>query len=264
MGNHMNDSSSDQEGIRLTDFVNPRLFLETKLEKEVRFLKGYAIAATILCSVFVVSAFTTQSSKESFDEITAKRIKLVDSAGKIRVRLGADLGKGSLAGLLFYNEDGTEASGLAYNGKRDKDGKIDAGSLLTMDQFKGDQIVVLDYEHIGDRKRYGLTINDRPDVISAQVNEIIRELGQALRQADQAGKSSAEMDALRREYLSRIPARDIVARRLFAGRDVEGASLVTLSDPDGKPRLRLKVDKSGQASIVFLDPTGRIVKTLKP
>jgi hypothetical protein len=45
-----------------------------------------------------------------------------------------------------------------------------------------------------------------------------------------------------------------VARRLFAGRDKEGTSLVTLSDADGKPRLRLQVDKAGTASS-FLRPT---------
>lgn len=232
--------------------------METKLEKEVRFLKAYAVVATLLGAVFVLTAFTLQSGKQSFEEITANRINIVDSTGKIRVRLGGDLG--NRAGILFYNDEGTESGGLLYSGKRDKDGKIDAFSLLTMDQFKSDQIVVLDYDHTGDRKRYGLTINDRPDVMSAQADEIIRELGQALKQAERSGKSSAEMAALRREYLSRIPAREIVARRLFAGRDVEGASLVTLSDQDGKPRLRLKVDKLGQASIVFLDSLGKAVR----
>lgn len=117
---------------------------------------------------------------------------------------------------------------------------------------------------MGTRSDTELTINDRPDVLSRQADEIISALGKALQQAQRSGKSTAEMDAIRRDYLSRIPAREIVARRLFAGRDVEGASLVTLSDPDGKPRLRLKVDSGGQASIVFLDPTGRVVKTIKP
>lgn len=234
----------------------------TGIKKSLRFLKVYALLMTVLFIVMAFSGFTQSALRQNFDEITAKQIILTDSNGKIRVRLGGDLGK--RGGILFYNDEETEAGGLLYSGKRDKDGKIDAFSLLTMDQFKSDQIVVLAYDHNGDRKRYGLTINDRPDVMSAQADEIIRELGKALRQAEQSGKSSAEMDALRREYLSRIPARDIVARRLFAGRDVEGASLVTLSDPDGKPRLRLQVDKLGQASISFLEPSGRAVRTIKP
>jgi hypothetical protein len=232
------------------------------IKKSVRLIKAYALFITGLFIVICFSGFTQSAQKQNFDELTAKRINMVDSTGKIRVRLGGDLG--NRAGILFYNEEGTESGALVYGGKRDKDGKIDAFSLLTMDQFKSDQIVVLDYDHTGDRKRYGLTINDRPDVMSAQADEIIRALGRALKQAEQSGKSSAEMDALRREYLSRVPAREIVARRLFAGRDVEGSSLLTLSDPDGKPRLRLKVDKLGQASMVFLDQSGKVVRTIKP
>ena len=234
------------------------------IKRSLRLLKTYAIVMTLFLLLLVTAGFIQSGAKQDFDEITTKRIRIVDPAGKLRVILGSNPENIHRVGLLFYNEEGSESGGLLYSGKRDKEGKIDAFSLLTMDQFKSDQIVVLDYDQTGDRKRYGLTINDRPDVMSAQANEIIRELGQALKQADQAGRSTAEMDALRREYLSRIPAREIVARRLFAGRDVEGSSLVTLSDPDGKPRLRLEVDKSGQPSIVFLDQFGKPVRTIKP
>lgn len=230
------------------------------IKKSLRLIKAYALLMTALFMVICFSGFAQSGPKQNSEEITVNRIKIVDSAGKIRVILGGDLKNANLAGLLFMNEEGTEAGGLLYNGKRDKDGKIDAGSLLTMDQFKNDQIVALEYDHIGDQKRQGLTISDRPDTMSAKAEELLRALGPAL----QSARSEAERQAIRRDYLSRIPARDIVARRLFAGRDVEGASLVTLSDPDGKPRLRLKVDGLGQASITFLDPSGKAVRTIKP
>ena len=234
--------------------------METKLETEVRFLKVYAVVATLICGVFVLAAFTLQNGKQTFEEITAKRLLIVDSNGKGRVLLASDYKKDNSAGLFFFNQEGTESGGYFYNAKRDKDGKIDAYALLTMDQFKSDQVVALEYDHLGDQKRQGLTINDRPDVMSPQAKKLEEDLRQALNSA----KSEAEAQALRKDYLSRIPAREFVARRLFAGRDVEGASLVTLSDPDGKPRLRLKVDKLGQASIVFLDSSGRTVRTIKP
>jgi len=259
--------------------------METKLEKDVRFLKIYALVATLFCAVFFLTAFTLKSGEQKFEEITTSRIKFVDSAGKeqakigaqsgkdstpgllfydsagkARVRIGADIGSGSAAGLVFYNEEGTESGALKYSAKRDKDGKIDAYSLFTMDQFKSDQIVFLEYDHAGDKKRQGLVISDRPDTMSPQAEKLINDLGVALRSA----KSETEAQALRREYLSKLPAREIVARRLFAGRDVEGASQVTLSDPDGKPRLQLKVDSLGKASITFLDTSGRVVRTIKP
>jgi hypothetical protein len=117
--------------------------METKLEKEVRFLKAYAVVATLLGAVFVLTAFTLQSGKQNFEEITANRIKIVDPAGKVRAILGNNLENVNRFGLLFYNEEGWESGALVYSGKRDKEGKIDAFSLLTMDQFKSDQIVVL-------------------------------------------------------------------------------------------------------------------------
>ena len=54
------------------------------------------------------------------------------------------------------------------------------------------------------------------------------------------------------------------ARRVFVGRDFDGQSLVTLSDRDGRPRLRLQVDTAGNPSIVFLDEQGRTVKSITP
>jgi len=234
--------------------------METKLEKDVRFLKVYATVATLVCAVFFLSAFAVQSKKQEFEEITAKQIKIVDSNGKFRVLMGAGLKGNNSAGLLFFNEEGHENGALFYNGTRDKDGKIDAGARFTMDQFKSDQIVVLEYDHIGNQKRQGLVISDRPDALSPQAEKLLNDLRLALESA----KTEAERQALRRDYLSRIPAREIVARRLFAGRDVEGSSVVTLSDTDGKPRLQLKVDSLGKASITFLDSTGRVVRTMKP
>ena len=65
-------------------------------------------------------------------------------------------------------------------------------------------------------------------------------------------------------HLSRIPQQEFVSRRLFVGRSWNRASLVTLSDPNGKPRLRLEVDSLGAASISFLDEEGEVVRTIEP
>lgn len=230
------------------------------IRKSLRLLKMYGLLMTVLFAVMVFTGLTQSAQKQNFEEITANRIKIVDSKGKFRVLMGADLKGNNSAGVLFFNEDGTENGALFYNGKRDQEGKIDAGARFTIDQFKSDQIVVLEYDHVGDQKRQGLVISDRPDTLSPQAEELLT----ALRHALESAKSEAERQSIRRDYLSRIPAREIVARRLFAGRDVEGSSVVTLSDPDGKPRLQLQVDKLGKASITFLDPSGRSIRTIKP
>jgi hypothetical protein len=234
--------------------------MATKLENEVCVLRVYAVVITLLGAVFVLTAFTLQGRKENFEEITAKRFLVVDSNGKGRVLLAADYKKDNSAGVFFFNAEGTESGALFYKGERDKDGKIDAYSLLTMDQFKSDEVIRIGYDHIGEQKLQGLTISDRPDILTPRAQELLNALAQAL----QSAKSPAEAESIRREYLSRIPAKEFVARRLFAGRDREGTSQVTLSDPDGKPRLQLKVDSLGNASITFLDSSGRAVRTIKP
>ena len=232
----------------------------TALNDMLRTVKLYAFTVTVLLVMTVFSGFRQSSGKPNADSITAREIILVDSTGKGRIRISGDLKRGGLAGLIFYNEDGTEAGALAYRGKRNKDGSVAAGSLLTMDQFKDDQIVVLDYYHNGDQKRNGLTISDRPDELSTHAKRLLDTLRLEL----QAAGSAAEAQSIRRKYLSHLPAREIVARRLFAGRDTAGSSVVVLSDQDGKPRLRLEVDKLGEASIVFLDSAGMPVHAIKP
>jgi hypothetical protein len=230
----------------------------TTVNDTLRIVKLYAFATVVVFLITVVSGFAR--SKPDFNSITAREIILVDSTGKGRIRISGDLKRGGLAGLIFYNEDGTEAGALAYRGTRRKDGSITAGSLLTMDQFKDDQIVVLDYYHDGDQKRQGLTVSDRPNQLSVQAKELLDTLRREL----QAARSAAEAQTIRRKYLAHLPARELVARRLFAGRDTAGSSVVTLSDQDGKPRLRLQVNKLGDASIVFLDSAGLPVRTIKP
>lgn len=211
----------------------------------MRSLRGYS--AVTLVSVLVVSAaaFTAGRRTAEFDEITVKKITVVDEQGRTRVLLAGGYGprRADLAGLLFVNQEGVEAGGLVYTGKRDSAGAIDAGAILTFDQD-------------GERKRQGLTIQDRPDSLSDRLKEAYR--------AVESATSKEERDSLVEHYFSRIPRREIAARRLFVGRSWNQSSLVTLSDRDGRARLRLEVDSLGAASIQFLDDAGDVVRTITP
>jgi hypothetical protein len=50
--------------------------------------------------------------------------------------------------------------------------------------------------------------------------------------------------------------------RLYAGRGRSGSSLVELADAQGKTRLRLEVDSSGEARIEFLDASGKVTRRI--
>jgi hypothetical protein len=259
--------------------------METAVERRVRVLTAWVAGSTLLSAALLLSAFAQRGGQQVADEITVNRIRFVDSAGverarigvqsergsapgllfydttgKARVRVGAAIGKGAFAGVVFYNEDQTEAGVVMHNGRRDQDGSIRASSVVTMDQFRSDEVVRLAYSQQGNQKRQALIVNDRPDVLNPRAQELLDELARAL----QSARTPAEAQKLRDDFAAKVPARDWVARRLFAGRDVDGASQVTLSDPDGRPRLRLRVDSLGQASIAFLDTAGRTVRIFTP
>ncbi len=218
----------------------------------------YAAGSTALLLLIAVSAFSAGRRTAEFDEITVHKINVVDSEGRTRVLLAGGYAprRPDLAGLLFINQEGVEAGGLVYKGTRDSVDGVRAGAILTFDQFDNDQIVALSYDQSGEQKRQGLTIQDRPDTLSDRVKEAYRAI-------DGAG-SPEERDSLVQYHLSRIPQREFVSRRLFIGRSWNRASLVTLSDPDGKPRLRLEVDSLGAASITFLDEEGEAVRRIGP
>lgn len=54
------------------------------------------------------------------------------------------------------------------------------------------------------------------------------------------------------------------AQRAFVGRTVAGEVTVTLSDPQGRPRLRMGVDAAGTPRLDFLDPQGSVIYSLPP
>ncbi|MGH9897775.1 MAG: hypothetical protein ACRD63_01060 [Pyrinomonadaceae bacterium] len=57
--------------------------METKLEKEVRFLKIYVAVTTLFCVVFFLSAFVIQSKKQKFEEIDVERINIVEKEANL-------------------------------------------------------------------------------------------------------------------------------------------------------------------------------------
>lgn len=231
--------------------------MDIPLERQVRALWISVVVITLAwCSL---AAFQSRGQGTA-DEVRARRVLIVDSAGQGRLLMAADYKTDNSAGVYFFNQLGTEAGALAFNGKRGADGAVDAYAILTMDQFQSDEVVRLAFSQSGTQKRQGLTISDRPDSLTAEARRVLDSLALALR----AARSTEEARALRRTYLARVPGREIGASRLFVGRNVEGASLVTLSDRDGRPRLRLEVDSLGRASITFLDAAGREVRTITP
>ena len=149
------------------------------------------------------------------------------------------------AGILFYNDEGTENGGLIFDGKQGRDGKPHSSGSLTFDRYRQDQVVQLTANEDANDRSAGLVVNDHPD--AAMDFAAIERAGKLPRDAQAAALRAANV---------------ATTRRVFVGRTTDGASEVQLRDPTGKNRLVLKVDAAGQAMIVFLDPNGRALRTI--
>jgi hypothetical protein len=230
---------------------------------ELRFLRLNAVVTTCAIVVLISTGFARQS-KARFDTIDVERINVIEKNGQVRLvisnkaRSPAPMEKGvafgyqpgNRAGMIFYNEEGTEQGGITYTGQRDSAGNYMAVGSLTFDQYETDQTVALQYFDQNGRRRSGLAINDYPLGLSGLQFSKRYERAMALKD------SSARSDSMK--VLDDLSGK----QRLYAGRGRNGASLVSLSDPAGRVRLRLTVDTLGAAKIEFLSQTGEVVKTI--
>lgn len=233
------------------------------LKAELRFLRLHALVTTGAIVVLVSTGFAKQSSAK-FETIDVERINVIEKNGQVRLVIsnkarspapmerGQAFGyqPGNRAGMIFYNEEGTEQGGITYTGQRDSAGNYMAVGSLTFDQYETDQTVALQYFDQNGRRRSGLAINDYPLGLSGLQFSKRYERAEALKDSAARADSMKVLDALSGK------------QRLYAGRGRNGSSLVTLSDPSGRPRLRLSVDTLGTARIEFLSATGDVIKTI--
>jgi len=240
--------------------------METKIEKELRFLKAYAVASTLIFAVFVLTAFTVNDKKQKFGEIDVGRINLVEKDGTRRmiitnrerspdiIKKGKDTGMRTgyrSPGMFFYNSEGDEVGGLVFDGFIEK-GKPNASSGLFLDQFNQGQTVGLSYWESEGLRSAGLTVWDKPENMTSfaefQKREAIKKM------PDGAAKTEAEKK-LEEEAAS--PIRVFVGKR----RKAKDAG-VFLFDANGKPRIRMMVTAENKPKFEFLDENGKVTYSL--
>ncbi|HEY2067805.1 MAG TPA: hypothetical protein VGG84_17780, partial [Gemmatimonadaceae bacterium] len=140
--------------------------------------RAYMVTATVVIGALSLSAFAKASQKTRFGEIDVERINIVEPNGTLRMVLsGRERSQGPMfkgkpfgypggtrAGIIFFNDEGTEDGGLTWSGKTDKDGKYSAVGHLSFDQYNQDQIVTLQYAEENGVRQQGLRIEDRANV----------------------------------------------------------------------------------------------------
>ncbi|HKN67370.1 MAG TPA: hypothetical protein VJW73_13900, partial [Gemmatimonadaceae bacterium] len=137
--------------------------------------RAYVIAATLF-GVLGLAAFARAVQKPRFDEIDVERINIIAPNGTPRLIISKaerapDViinGKtyhrsgSNEAGMIFYNEEGSENGGMGFSG-RTRDGHTSANAGLMFDQYGQDQTVGLTYDERDGRRSAGLRVWDRPN-----------------------------------------------------------------------------------------------------
>ena len=235
--------------------------MDSKIERQIRLLKTYALLMTLVCGTFVVTGFVAQNKKQKFEEIDVERINVVEKDGRLKLVIsnsarqhpGIVDGKlipreqGRAAGLIMFNDRGDEIGGLTYTGDTDK-GQY--GSL-TFDKFRGDQTIAFQHLESRDGSYFaGLTFNDENNTTT----ERLAKMDAIKRLPDEAARRAAQMEMRDRgEFL--VP-------RLTLGRGRSKSAFISLSDAKGKERLQISVAADGTPKIQFLDDKGRVVYSL--
>jgi hypothetical protein len=225
----------------------------------------------VLTAAFVFMAFGEAGPEHhvtDFDEINVHRINIIEPDGKPRVIIsdrarmaGIYLGGKEYrhpnrddGGFLFFNDDGDEVGGMTFSNRR-KGSDYGAGSSLLFDQYKQDQTLGLMYGEENGKREAGLRVWDRPDQPLAPVIELSDKLARATSDEERARLRAQIQDIAKSYGPYGAPV------RFFAGKAVQD-SIVRLSDRQGRPRLVLKVDGAGSASIEFLDEAGKVVRRI--
>jgi hypothetical protein len=240
----------------------------SRIERELRFLKLYALATTTVLGVLSVSAFMQGQQKVKFTEIDVERINVREPDGNYRMVIsnrarsigpifrGKPFGYpgGTRPGIIFFNDEGTENGGLTFTGKREANGTFRSSGHLSFDQYEQDQVVYLQYIDNNGQRRMGLTVADRADV---SIYDWVAQRDSINKLPEGPAKTAAMQ-----QLVAPRNGQPLFAQRAFFGRDPAKNAVLNLGDRAGKTRLRLVVDSVGVARIEFLDENGRVTHSL--
>lgn len=236
--------------------------MRRSLRRQLAFFRIYTIVSSLALIGLGTAAFTQSTQK--FGHISAERLDIVDGNGTLRMVIsnkdrqhpGVIEGRTidrprPYAGMLFFNEAGDEMGGLTFTG-REVDGQPRANAGVMFDQFRQDQTIGISYQESNGRRSAGLQVWDRADT---GLGTLVDALNAANKLTDRAERDKA-LAAAR----AAAPAGP---RRLFVGKNSDKAAIVSLADADGRPRLNITVDATGNPRIEFLDAAGKVVNTLR-
>jgi hypothetical protein len=213
------------------------------MNADLRFLQVSALVLTVLLVGVAVAVWHRATRTPHFAQLDVERINFVEQDGTPRLILynsshtpGIILrGKNQphpnrppQAGILYFNDEGTEN-----------------GGTLTFDQFDQDQVVSLGG---------GLNVWDQPYI---PIEEVITRVQGARAQPEGPAREQAL-----KEVKEWAQAQKIFAQRLSVGMTRDDEAMIVLADAERRPRLRAVVDAAGEARLDFLAADGQVIRSI--
>ncbi|THH37706.1 hypothetical protein [Neolewinella litorea] len=159
--------------------------------------------------------------------------------------------RGGSAGLIFFYK-GHEVGGLIYRLDDHREEPYALGHL-SLDQYRHDQVALMQYEGYGERQRAGFYVNDRSTDFDLYDYKALLDSTALL--------PEQERQAVLQGFKARADAGEFGGRRVALESNRRMAAL-RLSDWKSQERLRAVVDSAGAARIEFLDAEGKVIRVI--
>lgn len=240
------------------------------------------MAILILLNIsLLITVYKSPNKINKFEEIDVERINIVEANGTLKLAIfnsskltrGLDgdkrQGTGTISGMLFYNEEGHEAGGLVFDGKKIKGGQKSSIGL-TFDGYRQDQTMSLQHNEKKDSLisyyEDGLRIMSRPDRSNVKEEYDFYKLKYPESFGDKNTPRLPQnvIDSMDLELAKQYK---VAKQRIYLGtsRGDKGDgwfdnSGLYIKNKYGKDMIKIYVDKDNIPRIEILDTLGKIVK----
>ena len=138
-------------------------------------LAVYSAVLSSVLAIVLLNSTAKQPGPTQFNAITAQRIDIVEPNGTLRMvisnrsKLPGVIVKGKeqakfdrpQAGMIFYNDEGSENGGLIFGGRKNEKGQVvDSGGSLSFDKYGENQIIQLAGVDDSTDRFAGLAVSD--------------------------------------------------------------------------------------------------------
>ncbi len=222
--------------------------------KELRAWRIYGAVSALAFVIIAISAISIARERHTFGTIDVQRINVVEPNGTLRMvisdqtRFPGAIVKGKqypfnrhTAGMLFYNNEGSENGGLIFGGQKHSNGTVSSYGHLSFDRYDQDQTFSLDDEQSAAGQMTRLAFIDQPKWPMTEILKLPHSQWQQFLKTHPGGKP-----------------------RLTMERAADGAVFLALKDKQGRTRIALKVGPHGNPVIDLLGASGRVIAQVPP